>query len=190
MTDLTSEQKSHLRKRCHTIRKSLGNAIRAHVSHSICKRIEAWDIFQRSEVILTYMPIKSEVDITPLLKRHPHKRWVLPRIIPEEDNRMVFHLYDADRLIHHPFGMAEPAPDLPVVLPKEIELTLTPGLAFDRLGWRLGYGGGYFDRFLKKFHGVSAGIVFHELLLDEVPHGEHDMPMHWIITERELFETK
>ena len=189
MTEHISHQKTHLRKYCRTIRKSLGDEKRAQASRSICKCIEGWDIFQRSEVILTYMPIKSEVDITPLLKHHPHKRWVLPRIIPEEDNRMVFHPYDAQRLVHHPFGMAEPAPDSPVVAPEEIELALVPGLAFDHPGQRLGYGGGYFDRFLKKFNGVSAGIIFHDLLIEKVPHGEHDIPMHWIITEHELFAT-
>jgi 5-formyltetrahydrofolate cyclo-ligase len=111
---------------------------------------------------------------------------MLPRIIPEEDHRMVFHLYDPSRLILHPFGMAEPAPDLPVIIPEEIQLALVPGLAFDRHGWRLGYGGGYFDRFLKGFKGVSAGVVFHALLLDEVPHTRMDIPMDWILTEREF----
>jgi 5-formyltetrahydrofolate cyclo-ligase len=190
MTEHISHQKTHLRKHCRAIRKSLGDEKRAQASLSICERIEAWEIFQHSSAILTYMPIKAEVDLTPLLERHPNKKWILPRIIPEEDNRMVFHPYFADRLIHHPFGMAEPAPDLPVIAPEEIELTFAPGLAFDRHGWRLGYGGGYFDRFLKKFSGGCAGIVFHDLLLDEVPHGEHDMPMHWIVTERETFNTK
>jgi 5-formyltetrahydrofolate cyclo-ligase len=100
---------------------------------------------------------------------------------------MIFHVYDAQRLVLHPFGMAEPASDSPVIAPEEIELTLVPGLAFDRLGFRLGYGGGYFDRFLKNFNGVSAGIVFHDLLFEKIPHSVHDIPMHWIITEQEIF---
>lgn len=187
MTDLISHQKSELRNRCRALRKSLSAEKRARASLSICDQIENWLVFQQSKVILTYMPIKSEADITPLLRRHPHKQWVLPRIIPEEDNHMVFHFYDSKNLIYHPFGMAEPAPDSPLIHPEEIELTLAPGLAFDRCGWRLGYGGGYFDRFLKKFNGASAGIVFHDLLLDEVPRSEHDIPMRWIVTERELF---
>lgn len=190
MSDLIFLQKSELRLQCRALRKSLGDERRAQASLFICERVENWYVFQQSEVILTYMPIKSEADLTPLLKRHPHKRWILPRIIPEEDHRMVFHPYDANRLVNHPFGMAEPAPDLPVIPPGEIELTLAPGLAFDRIGWRLGYGGGYFDRFLKKFNGVSVGIVFHALLLDNVPHSAHDVPMHWIVTEQELLATR
>ena len=91
---------------------------------------------------------------------------------------MVFHRYDARYLIRHPFGMEEPASHLPVILPEEIELTLVPGLAFDRFGWRLGYGGGYYDRFLKGFQGIRAGITFDALLLDEIPHSALDVP--WI----------
>ena len=135
------------------------------------------------------MPIKSEAELTSLLKLYPQKKWVIPRIIPEEDHHMVFHPYNPNRLILHPFGMAEPSPDLPVIQPEEIELTLVPGLAFDRHGFRLGYGGGYFDRFLENFKGVSAGITFHALLLDTIPHAVHDIPMHWVITERELLKT-
>jgi 5-formyltetrahydrofolate cyclo-ligase len=64
-----------------------------------------------------------------------------------------------------------------------------PGLAFDRAGWRLGYGGGYFDRFLQDFGGVSVGAVFQALLLDSLPHGEYDVPMQWLVMEGELIKT-
>jgi 5-formyltetrahydrofolate cyclo-ligase len=74
-----------------------------------------------------------------------------------------------------------------MIAPEEIGLVLVPGLAFDRHGWRLGYGGGYFDRFLKNFRGISAGIVLGALLLDEIPHTALDVPMRWIVTEAELF---
>lgn len=190
MDEEISKQKIQLRENCLTIRKSLGAETRAGASLSICENIENWGIFQKSQTILAYMPIKSEADPTSLMNRHPQKRWVLPRIIPEEDHRMVFHPYDPNRLVHHPFGMAEPAPGLPIVQPEEIELTLAPGLAFDRRGFRLGYGGGYFDRFLKDFKGISAGITFHVLLLDAVPHAAHDISMHWIVTEHELIKSR
>jgi hypothetical protein len=95
MPDLLSQQKSQLCSHCRALRKSLGDERRAQASLSICKRIENWRVFQQSEVIFTYMPIKSEVDLTPLLERQPHKRWILPRIIPKEGHRMVFHPYIA-----------------------------------------------------------------------------------------------
>jgi 5-formyltetrahydrofolate cyclo-ligase len=187
--DLLTEQKQHLRKHCRKIRKELGEEARKCASQIICEKIEGWEVFRQSEVVLTYMPIKSEVDLTPLFAMHPQKCWALPRIIPEENNRMVFHPYIPNDLVEHPFGMAEPAPHLPIIHPTEIQLVLAPGLAFDRQGWRLGYGGGYFDRFLENFSGISAGIIFHALLLGDLPHGVFDQQMQWVITEQEILAT-
>jgi 5-formyltetrahydrofolate cyclo-ligase len=182
------DQKSQLRKRCKSIRNGLSDAIRSDSSRAICAQLGSWDIFQATESVLTYMPIREEVDLRALLIDFPEKRWLLPRIIPGEDGRMVFHHYDPDNLILHPFGMAEPAAHLPLVSPNEIQLVLAPGLAFDRSGWRLGYGGGFFDRFLTNFEGVSVGIVYRDLLLNTIPHGRYDIPMSWLVTEDGLIK--
>lgn len=183
-----SEYKQQLRKRCKTIRKDLGEEVRRQASQAICARLATWDVFRVSNIVLTYMPMGTEVDLRTLLADFPEKRWLLPRILPGKDGRMVFHAYDSQNLMMHSFGMAEPAPHLPQVPPAEIQLVLVPGLAFDRCGWRLGYGGGYFDRFLKDFSGVSAGVVFQDLLLDALPHGEHDISMQWLVTEAGLIK--
>lgn len=178
-----AEQKRQLRRSCRQIRTALGEATRQQASLSICGWIESWPVFQSSSVVLAYMPIPGEVDLTPLVERQPQKHWALPRILPAAGHRMVFHPYQPGRLIRHPFGMAEPAPDLPIVPPGEIQLALVPGLAFDRLGRRLGYGGGYFDRFLHAYSGASLGIIFQALLRERLPCGEHDVPVQWIVTE-------
>lgn len=183
-----SDRKHQLRQQCRQLRRALDNDTRLQASHAVCANLEKWLVFQQSETILTYMPIKGEVDLTSLLTRHPQKRWVLPRILPEEGHRMLFHPYDPEHLIRHAFGMAEPSADLPVISVQDIELCLTPGLAFDRHGWRLGYGGGYFDRFLSEFAGVSVGTLYQALLLETVPHGEYDIPMHWLVTEAGLLQ--
>jgi len=188
MRPVIDDRKHQLRQHCKTIRKELGDETRQRASQAICARLAAWDVFQASDAILTYMPIYSEVDLRPLLVDFPEKHWLLPRILPGENGRMVFHAYDPLHLTLHPFGMAEPSPHLPQIPPEEIQLILVPGLAFDRSGWRLGYGGGYFDRFLERYAGVSAGVVFQALFLESIPHGAHDIPMHWLATEEALFE--
>ena len=131
-----TDQKSQLRQRCKAIRKELSDEIRQQASRAICKHLAAWNIFQTSENVLTYMPIRGEVDLRSLLTDFPEKRWLLPRILPGEDGRMVFHEYDPDNLIVHPYGMAEPAPHLPQVPADEIQLVLAPGVAFDRSGFK------------------------------------------------------
>jgi len=184
-----SDQKMKLRQRCKTIRKELGEENREQASRAICAHLAAWDIFLESETILTYMPIHTEVDLLSLFADFPEKRWLLPRILPGEEGKMVFHPYDPDNLIVHPLGMAEPAPHLPQIPPAEIQLVLAPGLAFDRFGWRLGYGGGFFDRFLQGFGGISVGVVFKNLLLEAVPHDEYDIPMQWLVTDDGLVKS-
>ncbi len=188
MSSSTSDPKGQLRQHCKAIRNELGDEIRQQASRAICAHLAAWDVFQSVETILTYMPMRGEVDLRSLLTDFPEKRWLLPRILPGQDGRMVFHEYDPDNLIVHPYGMAEPAPQLPQVSADELQLVLAPGLAFDHSGWRLGYGGGYYDRFLQDFRGVSVGIVFQPLLFGSLPHGEYDVPVGWLVSESGLIK--
>lgn len=181
--------KHELRQRCRTLRQELSEERRQHASRQICEHLAAWQVFQRAETLAAYLPIKAEVDLRPLLEQFPAKRWLLPRIAPEE-HRIDFHLYDPAQLVVHPFGMAEPAADLPLVTAAEIELVLVPGLAYDLQGWRLGYGGGYYDRFLSRFDGISVGVAYQALVLESVPHSGYDVPVGWIATETGLLQVK
>ncbi len=168
------------------MRRELGEEQRQRASRLICEHLAVWEVFQRAEAILTYLPMKAEVDLRPLPGQFPKKYWLLPRIVPEENHRMDFHPYDPARLVIHKFGMAEPAADLPIVPAGAVELVLVPGLAYDRHGWRLGYGGGYYDRFLASFGGICVGVVYQALLLESVPHSGYDVPVGWIVTETGL----
>ena len=96
---------------------------------------------------------------------------------------MTFHAYDPDKLVVHAFGMREPHPACAAIPPKKIQLVLVPGLAFDRLGWRLGYGGGFYDRFLQDTAGISVGVTYQALVHPGLPHQEHDIPMQYLVTE-------
>jgi 5-formyltetrahydrofolate cyclo-ligase len=186
MPEPAPDPKQQLRQQCRALRRELGGEHRQRASRSICEHLAAWAIFQRAETVLTYMPIKAEVDLRPLLEQFPAKRWALPRIVPEENHRMDFHPYHPQQLVIHPFGMAEPAADLPLIPAEEIQLVLVPGLAYDRQGWRLGYGGGYYDRFLASFGGISAGVTYQALVLESIPHHKHDVAVGWVVTEQGL----
>ena len=186
MSETVTAQKIQLRAQSRQVRQALGETFRAQASQAIRAHITGWTVFQNAQVILTYMPIKAEVDLRPLLEDFPHKRWVLPRILPEAQHSLLFHPYDPTQLVRHRFGMDEPAASLPQIPPAEIQLALVPGLAYDCHGWRLGYGGGYYDRFLAAFPEISLGISFDTLLLDSLPRGEYDLPMQWLVTEKGL----
>ena len=183
MPEDISVLKEQLRQQCRKKRVSLSEDSRSQASLSIRRYIQLWSVFQEAQVIFTYMPMNEEVDLLPLLTDNPQKEWVIPRIQPH--NQMILHPYHPQKLVRHRFGMLEPDSTLPRVSPDRVELVLVPGLAFDQKGWRLGYGGGFYDTFLSALPGlVTLGITYHTLLLDELPHMTHDIPVMALVTEK------
>ena len=91
-----------------------------------------------------------------------------------------------DDLVSSRYGPEEP-PRRKAVEPKEIDAVVAPGLAFDRSGFRIGYGGGHFDRYLALMRpsAIRIGIAFHLQVVDEAPHGPGDVPLDFLVTERE-----
>ncbi|HJP66247.1 MAG TPA: 5-formyltetrahydrofolate cyclo-ligase, partial [Actinomycetota bacterium] len=92
-----------------------------------------------------------------------------------------------DRTTATTYGPREPRSRM-AVDPGEIDVVIAPGLAFDRRGHRLGYGGAYYDRYLPLLgsKALRIGIAFHQQLLDEVPAGGHDAPVDVVVTDREI----
>ena len=97
-----------------------------------------------------------------------------------QDNSIYFN-----RRKPHRFGMLEPTPDLPVIAPSTLEVILVPGVAFDRRGGRLGFGGGYYDRFLPTTPALRVAATYDECLSEALPCGEHDQRMDWVVTPTE-----
>lgn len=182
MPDNIPELKEQLRVSCREKRESLGQAYQREASLKICNHIEAWSVFQDCAVILSYLPMRSEVDLVTLMQSNPQKKWLVPRILPH--SRMSLHPYDPEKLVRHRFGMLEPDASLPVFPASQVDLVLTPGLAFDRHGWRLGYGGGFYDRFLSGRHDLtSLGVTYQALLQQDLPHQDYDVAVQYLVTE-------
>jgi len=133
--------------------------------------------------VLTYLAFRNEPDLRLLLSLLPGVRWYLPRIAGDS---LVIHPYDPLRLRRHRFGMLEPEPDLPVVDPQTLSVVLTPGISFDRSGGRLGFGGGYYDRFLSTTPALRVGITYDECLTERLPRTEQDQLMDWIATPSQI----
>jgi 5-formyltetrahydrofolate cyclo-ligase len=98
----------------------------------------------------------------------------------------VIHPYDPTRLVRHRFGILEPTADLPIIEPAEIAIVLVPGIVFDRHGRRLGWGSGYYDRFLSTTPALRVGVTYDECLTDSLPCTENDQWMDWIVTPTRL----
>jgi 5-formyltetrahydrofolate cyclo-ligase len=136
-------------------------------------------ILQEAAKILTYLAFRHELDLNPLFGYLPNVEWIVPRI---DGRRLVLHPYCRDNLTRHPYGMQEPLAGGPVVDPKELDVVLVPGVAFDQRGGRLGFGGGFYDRLLIRTSALRVGIAYDRCLVDELPCHKHDQRMDWLVT--------
>ena len=108
----------------------------------------------------------------------------LPRMLP--GHRMEVRRFCPDRpLVTVSFGISEPGEDCPLLDRQAVDLVLVPAVCYDRRGFRLGFGGGYYDRWLENFSGFKAGLCRAAVLQDSVPTEAHDARVDVLITERE-----
>ena len=138
------------------------------------------ELLAEKQRVLLYAPLPDEPDPRGLLKRLPKARFYLPRVEGEE---LAVLPYDAP-LVPGAFGVLEPAGGEPLP-PEALDAVVVPALAFDRRGFRLGQGKGYYDRFLKRLarDALTVGFVPEALVLDELPTDPWDVPVRAIVTE-------
>jgi 5-formyltetrahydrofolate cyclo-ligase len=175
--------KRELRDQYRAIREGMANQEVIVASQALCTRLAEWKVLQEARTVLTYIAFRNEIDLSQLLELVPDTRWIAPRV---EGQRLVLHPYDPGRLIRHRFGMLEPAADLPTVEPNALDLVLVPGVAFDRRGGRLGFGGGFYDHFLPTTQALRVGVTHDRCLVDKLPMGDHDQWMDWVVTPSQL----
>lgn len=132
--------------------------------------------------IVVFDAMPNEPDVAALLDDRPHRRLALTRT-PERGRLLTVHDARSARE-RHPFGYSQPTEESPIIPDEEIGTVLVPGLAFDRQGGRLGFGAGFYDRFLARLTpnvariGVSDGFV-----VDRLPTDDHDVAMTHLATE-------
>ena len=142
-------------------------------------------------VVAGYLPIGDEIDVCPLLRRLAGQgcRIALPAVTGRRAPLAFRQWEEGGRLVDGPFGTREPPAGTPELLPGVLILPL---VAFDRRGYRLGYGGGYYDRTLavlrRREKALAVGVGFATQEVAAVPRGRHDQRLDWIVTEREAIE--
>ena len=156
-------------------------------STRIVENFQTLEAFQPSETVALYMAIAGEVELGPLFSKcwKLGKRTCIPLFNAEARiYEMAEVSAETEYRIGH-YGIREPLS--PALLPMgEVGLVAVPGVAFDRAGNRLGRGGGYYDRLLDGFSGVSAAVAFGFQLLPEIPCEAHDKPVDALVTETEI----
>jgi 5-formyltetrahydrofolate cyclo-ligase len=130
-------------------------------------------------VILAYVAFRQEPDLRSLFETVPCT-WAIPRTV---GRTLMWHCYDPEHLTIGNYGIPEPQLDCPAIDPSMATLVLVPALACDHQGFRLGYGGGYYDRFLESYPLPTLGICFSDFIFPELPRDPWDRPLGGIATE-------
>jgi 5-formyltetrahydrofolate cyclo-ligase len=181
--------KDEIRKEFSAKRDAISEAERIEKSEKICSIAKELVSFRHAEVILLYSPIKSEIDVLPIAEYalSKGKAIAFPRC-NTEDRTMKFHFVTSlDQLKEGAYGIKEPTEDAPVYDPEEdkrVAVCYVPGLTFDVYGYRLGYGKGYYDKFMDAFKGSTIGVAYTSQILPALPKGRFDKHCDALITEK------
>ena len=146
---------------------------------AICLNLLAFLQAQGIHTALAYHALPGEVDLSALA---PHLRLYTTRAVFRPEPRLTLHDWHAATEVSR-FGARQPPRGTPEVERREVGAVLLPGLAFDHRGWRLGYGGGFYDRLLAGWEVLSVGVTAQALWLPELPHEAHDLPVGFVATE-------
>lgn len=143
--------------------------------------------YQQAKVLLLYIPYKNEIDTFPIIQKgwQDGKKIAVPVCQPKK-RLLLSELHSLDELKPSKFGLYEPADEyLRPVLPENLDLAILPGVAFDLNGYRLGYGGGYFDLFFNNVRPVcfKIALAYEFQILEKLPVEKHDIWVDIILTE-------
>jgi len=146
--------------------------------------------FKKSRIIMFFVSFNSEVHTHDMIRAAlKNKIVVVPKVEQNEIEPSV--IIDFDSLISSgKFGILEPIEIMKIVY-KNIGLVLVPGITFDKEGHRIGYGFGYYDKFLHKVpKAVKIGLAFDFQVIDKIPREQHDVPVDFIVTEKGVIECR
>jgi 5-formyltetrahydrofolate cyclo-ligase len=171
------ERKRDLRSAMRSARNALSGDDRRLWSETICDQLA--DLVAHSATVMVYAAIRSEVDVAAFAHRHPGSV-VFPRV---EGEQLVAVANDGEMVVSS-FGVPEPAG--PAIERALIDAVIVPGLGFDAGGRRLGYGAGFYDRFLPQLRPstITIGVGFDCQICDEIPVDDHDRLLDLVVTER------
>ncbi len=182
-----SAHKQHLRQDLRHMLSEMDESLRRQSDKALCEAFLEWDGLVAAQTILLYYGIGTEIKtatLLPLLQAQG-KRLCLPRCLPDRQME-AREVLSGQRMVLGAFGIPEPSPEAPLVSKGDIDLILVPALCYDKAGYRLGQGGGYYDRYLAEYGGRTVGLCRAALLQTALPREEFDVPVHAVLTETGL----
>ncbi|TBR59345.1 5-formyltetrahydrofolate cyclo-ligase, partial [Westiellopsis prolifica IICB1] len=183
--------KAKLRKSLLKQRQLMSVAEWKQKSDRICTNLLNSPQFTQAKTVLAYFSFRQEPDLTPLFGQdqdnNSPKIWGIPRCVGNYLSWYIWTLDDSVKI--GAYGITEPEPEAPIIEPEQVDLILVPCVACDQQGYRLGYGGGYYDRLLATpewANKSTIGIVFDFAYLPQLPVEPWDQPLDAVCTETKL----
>lgn len=149
-------------------------------------------LWQRSSVIgITYSQ-EFELDTTKIIDQGiiEQKTITLPKCDPKQRSMDFHQISNIQQLKAGYANLLEPDPDATELIKhQKIDLLIVPGVVFNHMGYRIGFGGGYYDRFLSHYNGITISLAAEFQLVHQLPIFKYDLPVQFIITEKRIIET-
>lgn len=180
--------KNELRKKIIKLRNSLDSDYIKKASVCISDKLLEIPEIIKAENIMVYMDFRNEVKTDYLIEKLMSMgKNVFAPVCVHETREMIPRKVDSKTVfINSRFGVLEPSEDSEAVSPDTIDVIIVPGVAFDRAGNRMGYGGGYYDRFIPKTNAFTCGVRFECQIVNDVFEEEHDVRIDVVVTESNI----
>lgn len=184
--------KDELRTRMRRQRGVFPDDARAVRSARIVSNVMALPEWNAATWVASFVPMRKEIDVSALrAAAHANgKRLALPRVDRESGNLVFAEVLADTGLVTSAFGVEEPGASLPAIDPRSFDLVVVPGLAFDERGYRIGYGKGYYDRFLAGLSTFTVGVAYEFERLAELPNMEWDVPVRAVVTDEGFYASE
>lgn len=179
--------RQELRKTVLASRQQISVADVGEKSRLVAERLSGLTHWGEAQTVLLYVAFRNEVETRALIDQavHEGKRVLLPVSIKKTRELELYPVAGSHDLVEGAYGIMEPKRENQSISPEQVDLVVVPGVVFDRQGNRLGYGAGYYDRFLQRCRPSAARIAlaFDLQLVDQLPSEPHDQRMDYVITE-------
>ncbi len=180
--------KQDLRLTSRSRRENMSSEKKTALDEQIANNIKKLNEYKPAKTVLIYVSTAIEVSTINIIQMalNDGKKVAVPRCI-KDTREMEFHYINSvDELSPGTFSVLEPPSDFPVVTDFTGCLMIVPGMQFDMNGYRIGYGKGYYDRYMSKFTGISVGICYSNELVPFMYHGKYDKAVNIIVTDKKI----
>ena len=187
--------KEDLRKTILSKRDSMDAADNKRLSGTICRSLIALSAYESSKTIMCFVSFRSEVNTGIIIKNilDRGKRLVVPVADIKTKSLKLSYVNSIGDLVPGAYGIPEPSPSsFREASPEDIDLVLVPGACFNLKGYRIGYGGGYYDKFLPGIRkdALALGLCFDFQIVSSIEPEKHDVPVDMVLTEKRMIKTK